>query len=319
MFASSAFEEMFHYMYYQLTDITMTMLEDVNGIALDLFSNDFIVAILHFFEMFAWGLGLTGAAIAMMEFAVTYQTGGGGSFLGTGMNMLRLFIALLTFSSVPVAAFSFSMDMYSIVREAAVGSMSGTDISISTLATGALGCLFKSVYGTMPTYQITGTIWNFLSNLQDGFQMTDAADAQLQTNADWWALIQLIILVYVIFKVFMGNLKRGGILVIQISVGSLHMYHLARGYTDGFSSWCKQVAALCFTAFLQNILYLLGLILMQDAELSNIYLALIILLSAAEVPRIAQMLGLDTSSRHGISSAVHSATSVISLVRHVAK
>lgn len=46
-----------------------------------------------------------------------------------------------------------------------------------------------------------------------------------------------------------ANLKRGGILLIQISVGSLYLFSVPRGYTDGFISWCKQVVGLCLTAF----------------------------------------------------------------------
>ena len=52
------------------------------------------------------------------------------------------------------------------------------------------------------------------------------------------------------------------------------MLALARGYTDGFGSWCKQVAALCFTAFVQNLLYLLAIIMMQDAASSSLYFSL---------------------------------------------
>ena len=85
MFASSSLEEIYHYVYYQLTSVALTMLDDVNGLSINFFSNEFIQAIVNFFTLFAWGLGLTGAAIAIMDFAVSYQTGGGGSFTGTGM------------------------------------------------------------------------------------------------------------------------------------------------------------------------------------------------------------------------------------------
>ncbi|WP_418545778.1 conjugal transfer protein TrbL family protein [Hominenteromicrobium sp.] len=110
MFASSSLEEVYHYVYYQLTSVALTMLDDVNGLSINFFSNEFIQAIVNFFTLFAWGLGLTGAAIAIMDFAVSYQTGGGGSFTGTGMNMLRLLVALLTFSSIPILLFQTSMD-----------------------------------------------------------------------------------------------------------------------------------------------------------------------------------------------------------------
>ena len=90
MFASSSLEEIYHYVYYQLTSVALTMLDDVNGLSINFFSNEFIQAIVNFFTLFAWGLGLTGAAIAIMDFAVSYQTGGGGSFTGTGMTTRRI-------------------------------------------------------------------------------------------------------------------------------------------------------------------------------------------------------------------------------------
>ena len=181
-----------------------------------------------------------------------------------------------------------------------------------------INIMFKSVYGTLPPVKIANGIWEFLKKLTDGFQATDPADAVLSSNADWWALIQLIIMVWAIFKVFFSNLKRGGILLVQICVGSMHMLALARGYTDGFGSWCKQVAALCFTAFVQNLLYLLAIIMMQDAASSSLYFSLGLLLVAAEVPRIAQMFGLDTSARVSLGNAAHNVSSVVSLVKQFA-
>lgn len=315
MFASSSLEEIYHYVYYQLTSVALTMLDDVNGLSINFFSNEFIQAIVNFFTLFAWGLGLTGAAIAIMDFAVSYQTGGGGSFTGTGMNMLRLLVALLTFSSIPILLFQTSMDIYGTVRSVVVGSMDGATVGITDLVKGAVQSMFKSVYGTLPPVKIANGIWEFLKKLTDGFQATDPADAVLSSNADWWALVQLIILVWAIFKIFFSNLKRGGILLVQICVGSMHMLALARGYTDGFGSWCKQVAALCFTAFVQNLLYLLAIIMMQDAASSSLYFSLGLLLVAAEVPRIAQMFGLDTSARFSLGNAAHNVSSVVSLVK----
>lgn len=60
MFASSSLEEVYHYVYYQLTSVALTMLDDVNGLSINFFSNEFIQAIVNFFTLFAWGLGLTG-------------------------------------------------------------------------------------------------------------------------------------------------------------------------------------------------------------------------------------------------------------------
>ena len=40
----------------------------------------------------------------------------------------------------------------------------------------------------------------------------------------------IILMAYAVIKVFFANLKRGGILLIQIAVGSLYMFSIPRGY-----------------------------------------------------------------------------------------
>ena len=69
----------------------------------------------------------------------------------------------------------------------------------------------------------------------------------------------MIAFAYCVIKMFFANIKRGGILLIQIAVSSLYMFSVPRGYTDGFNQWCKQVIAICLTAFMQTTLLFLGL------------------------------------------------------------
>ena len=106
-------------------------------------------------------------------------------------------------------------------------------------------------------------------------------------------LFCVILMAYAVIKVFFANLKRGGILLIQIAVGALYMFSVPRGYSDGFTQWCKQVIALCLTAFLQATILVAGLMVFNDHAL----LGLGLMLSAGEVPRIAGAFGLDTSTR----------------------
>ena len=118
---------------------------------------------------------------------------------------------------------------------------------------------------------------------------------------------------YAVIKVFFANLKRGGILLIQIAVGSLYMFSVPRGYGDGFTQWCKQVVGLCLTAFLQATILVAGLMVFKDHAL----LGLGLMLSAGEIPRIAGAFGLDTTTRANISSAVYTAQSAVSMARTV--
>ena len=125
----------------------------------------------------------------------------------------------------------------------------------------------------------------------------------------------VIMMGYAVIKVFFGNLKRGGILVIQIAVGSLYMFSVPRGYIDGFTQWCKQVIGICLTAFLQATILTAGLMIFKDHPL----LGLGIMLSAAEVPRIAGQFGMDTSTRANLMSGVYAAQAAINISKTIVK
>ena len=124
-------------------------------------------------------------------------------------------------------------------------------------------------------------------------------------------LLAMIAFAYCVVKIFFANIKRGGILLTQIAVGSLYMFSVPRGYTDGFTSWCKQIVALCLTAFLQTTLLFLGLLTFSQ----NMLLGLGIMLAANEVPRIAQNFGLDTSAHVQFMSIVHATNTAVNLAR----
>ena len=119
---------------------------------------------------------------------------------------------------------------------------------------------------------------------------------------------------YAVIKIFFANLKRGGILLIQIAVGSLYMFSVPRGYSDGFLQWMKQVIGLCLTAFLQATILTAGLLAFRE----HLLLGLGLMLSAGEVPRIAGTFGLDTTTRANIMSAVYTAQAAVNTTKAVA-
>ena len=125
----------------------------------------------------------------------------------------------------------------------------------------------------------------------------------------------IIALGYAVIKVFFANIKRGGIMMTNIAVGSMYIFGLTRGHQDGFVDWCKQVIAICLTAFLQNSLLFAGLVTFRD----NMILGLGIMLAANEVPRIADRFGLDTSSRVNIMSTYYATQAAVRTTQAVMK
>ena len=103
--------------------------------------------------------------------------------------------------------------------------------------------------------------------------------------------------------------------MIQMAVGSLYMFSVPRGYTDGFNQWMKQVAALCLTAFMQTTLLYLGLLTFP----TNMLLGLGVMLAGNEVPRIAQQFGLDSSVKVNVMNVVHATTTAVNLSRTVTR
>ncbi len=92
------------------------------------------------------------------------------------------------------------------------------------------------------------------------------------------------------------------------------MFSVPRGYTDGFYGWCRQVVATCLTAFLQTTILYVGLLTYTQHAL----LAVGICLAANEVPRIAQMYGLDTSERVNMMSVTHTVNTAVNAGKFVA-
>jgi hypothetical protein len=134
-----------------------------------------------------------------------------------------------------------------------------------------------------------------------------------KTTSPIMPLFIVIMMGYAVIKVFFANLKRGGILLIQIAVGSLYMFSVPRGYIDGFIQWCKQIIGLCLTTFLQATILTAGLMVLKD----NALLGLGLMLSAGEVPRIAGVFGLDTSTKANLMSAVYTTQAAINTTKTV--
>ena len=96
------------------------------------------------------------------------------------------------------------------------------------------------------------------------------------------------------------------------------MFSIPRGYTDAFWSWCKQVLGLCITSFMQNVLLTLGLLVFSSQLTSqSMILGTGIMLSAAEVPRILQQFGLDTSMKVNFSQAIMGASNAVNIVSSI--
>lgn len=248
----------------------------------DMFTLAWVKATVHLFTLFGWALFVAGVIVAIFDVAIEYQCGR-ANIKTTALNVLKGFFACSLIGILPVELYKFC-------------------ISLQNTFSHDLSALFAGG----KTFDLAG---ESISVLQGSFAMT------VNLNVGVFNLLAMIAFAYCILKVFFGNIKRGGILLIQMAVGSLYMFSVPRGYQDGFNQWMKQIAALCLTAFLQTTLLFLGLLTFSG----NMLLGLGIMLAANEVPRIAQQFGLDSSVRVNMMSVVHATTTAVNLTRSVAR
>ena len=249
----------------------------INMMGAELFELDWIKAILLFFYYFAWALNIVGIVVAVFDTAIDAQRGK-GSFQDLALNIIKGFFAVSLFTVVPIDLYVFCINLSNELI-GAIASMSDSP--------GKLGAIATMVLGSFETPGANVVV----------------------------SIVFVILIGYAVIKVFFANLKRGGILLVMMATGSLYLFSVSRGYSDGFVSWCKQVAALCLTAFLQTIVLVAGLVTYN----ANMLLGIGLMLSSTEVPRIAQNFGLDTSMRFNAMSTVYSVNSVVNMARNVGR
>ena len=278
-------DQMMEWMYGQVVGFLTGFFGIMGNMGVELFDMKWVQSIVLFFSYLAWTLFVVGLVVAIFETAIEHQSGR-GSIKDTGINIIKGFMATSLFSVVPVELYKLSISL----QQTLTAGLTGSDKNINDLATTILGEV-----GTITEVSTSGA-----------FGMSEMTNPLL-------IIFIIIMMGYAVIKVFFANLKRGGILLIQISVGSLYMFSVPRGYTDGFIGWCKQIIGLCLTAFLQVTILTAGLMVMP----SHCLLGLGLMLSAGEIPRIADAFGLETSTKANMMGAVQTASMAVNTTKTI--
>ncbi len=275
--ADTVLGQIMDWIYAQIIGFLGEFFAMMGNMGAELFEMSWVQAIVLFFSYLAWALYGTGLVVSAFECGIEYQSGR-GSIKDTALNAIKGFMAVSLFTIVPVELYKLAITLQGAFTSGITG-LAAADSSISTMAAAALASI-----GDVLVSPIMG-------------------------------IFCLILMGYAVIKVFFANLKRGGILLIQIAVGSLYMFSVPRGYIDGFVSWCKQVVGLCLTAFLQATILIAGLMVFN----SNMLLGLGLMLAASEIPRIAGQFGLDTSTRGNLMSTMYAVQTAMNITRTVVR
>ena len=274
--------------YGQVVGFLGNFFAEMGNMGVELFEMSWVQSIVLFFSYLAWALYGTGLVVACFECGIEYSSGR-GNIRETALNAIKGFMAVSLFTVVPVRLYELSVTLQGQLT----AGITGYGASIGDVAS-----------DIMQEFRAVESLTDLTSGPFLGFG---------SITSGIMILFCIILMAYAIIKVFFANLKRGGILLIQIAVGSLYMFSVPRGYTDGFIQWCKQIIGLCLTAFLQATILIAGLMVFKDHAL----LGLGLMLSAGEIPRIAGAFGLDTTTRANIMSAVYTAQAAVNTTRTV--
>lgn len=282
-------DNLLDWLYSQIVGFLGNFFAEMGNMGVELFEMNWVQSVVLFFSQLGWALFGVSLVVACFECGIEYSTGR-GNIQQTALNAIKGFMAVSLFSVVPVRLYALSVSLQGLMTT----GLAGSGESIDSVGTKIIEDL-----------QTTDTLEAAMTGSRFGLHAI---------TSGIMLIFCIILMAYAVIKVFFSNLKRGGILLIQIAVGSLYMFSIPRGYIDGFTQWIKQVIGLCLTAFLQATILVAGLMVFKDHAL----LGLGLMLSAGEVPRIAGTFGLDTTTRANIMSAVYTAQAAINTTKVVA-
>lgn len=279
------FSQFLQWIYESVFSAFADFLTSMQNMGAELFDLPWVDAVVQLFVLLGWSLFVAGTVVAVFDLAIEYQNGR-ANIKSTSLNILKGFFACSLVGVVPIELYKFCVTLQNTFAKDLASVFATDQASQSGSLTEAISGAANSLFSPGGT-----------------------------TTFGLFSVLMLIAFGYCVVKIFFQNIKRGGILLIQMAVGSLYMFSVPRGYTDGFNQWVRQIVAICLTAFMQTTLLYLGVMTMTVHQI----LGLGIMLAANEVPRIAQQFGLDSSVKVNMMSVVHATTTAVNLTRSIAR
>lgn len=276
----AVFDRFIPWAFRSIFDGLSEFLTNINEMGAEIFDLVWCKLLMQFFAVFGGAMFVVGLFVSFFDLGISYNSQQRqGSPVDTFLNGVKGFVASFLFVNIPVELYRFCISLQNSFSKGIL-TLAGKDATLK------LGDYAQQVL----------TPWS----------------GGVNTSSIFFLLL-LIAFAYCIVKVFFANLKRGGILLALIAIGSIHMFSIPRGYTDGFTSWCKQVIGLCVTALLQTTFLFAGLLTFAEHPL----LGTGVMLAATEVPRVLEKFGLETSSKFNPMTALYGTSMVMSMARFV--
>ena len=198
--------------YGQIVGFLGNFFSQMGNMGVELFDLAWVQAIVLFFSRLAWALFGVSVVVSCFQFGIMYVSGGRGNLQQTALSIIKGFLAVSLFTVAPVRLYALSVSLQ------------------GTFSAGITG------YGTS-IGEVGQEIVEELSEIDTLSEMLNNSYFGLGVlTSSFMILFCIILMTYAVVKVFFANLKRGGILLIQIAVGSLYMFSIPRGYTDAYTA-----------------------------------------------------------------------------------
>lgn len=183
---------------------------DINDLGVEIFDLSWVQAVVSLFTMLGWSLFVVGVVVAVFEVAIESQSGR-VNIKGTALNVLKGFFGASLVGALPVQLYKTCCTLQGMFTADLAGIYAGSQSS-------TIGAFAGQV-------------------LRLAFVPSEAVEVGLKI------IFFQLAFAYCVIKIFFANIKRGGILLVQIAVGSLYLFSVPRGYTDGFYQWNKNMIA----------------------------------------------------------------------------
>ena len=204
--SNTIWNTMLKWFYETIYDAVADFFSMMGNMGADIFELDWVKATIQLFTYFGWALFVAGVVVAVFDVAIEYQNGR-ADIKSCAINVLKGFFACSLIGVVPVELYKFCISLQNTFsHDLSALFASGQSIDLAGQSTSVLVGSFSVANN------ITFNLFNILALIAFG---------------------------YCVVKIFFQNIKRGGILLVQMAVGALYMFSVPRGYHDGFVQWMK--------------------------------------------------------------------------------
>ena len=198
-------DNLIDWFYGQIVGFLGNFFSAMGNMGVEIFELEWVQAIVLFFSQLGWALYGVSLVVCAFEFGIEYTTGR-ANLQHTALGAIKGFLAVSLFTILPVRLYALSVSLQGQLS----AGLTGYGTSIGDVGQQIITDL-GSVESIADMTQVT---------LDFGFGVI---------TSPIMLLFCIILMAYAVIKVFFANLKRGGILLIQIAVGSLYMFSIPRG------------------------------------------------------------------------------------------